>query len=389
MAFKARSDAQIKVLADKIMSFRIQHEAGAAMGLSSSAIQRILSTARSRGIIPPVQHQLLEISPLEKRNEKFWKERAASLAAELSETKHILNEVSGLMAREVRPPKWSTPSSKSKHRAVGILCISDIHAGEVVRPEEIGGLNEYNLEVCRERLRRLFSSAIRIIPRWSSDCKLEGVYVPLNGDLVSGDIHDELRRTNALTAQQQVYFIADELAAGIKKLADAFGYVYVCVTPGNHGRSTPQTHAKQTAALSYDTMVGEQLRRYFSDDRRIVVHVAPGRDAVYEVFGKRIFQSHHDQGGGGGQGFAGPLLPVLRKGKSLEYAAAQSRIFYDVVITAHHHTSGNLGKILANGSVIGYNEFAQSIRAAPEPPQQWLAIFHERWGLRERSEIKL
>ncbi len=326
---------------------------------------------------------------IEIRNEKFWKAKAEELARELANTTHALHEVSGLMNRAPEPPKWSSPRQNSKNRAAGLLTISDIHAGEIIKADEIGGLNSYDLSTCRARIRRLFDAAVAILPRWASDCRLEGVYVALNGDLVSGDIHDELRRTNALTSMEQVWFVTDELAAGLTKLADEFGNVYVCVTPGNHGRSTLKTHAKGTVSLSYDTMVGEALKRHFQGDKRLTFNISAARDATYKIFNWNVLQTHNDAGGGGGQGFAGPMLPILRKSKAIEYMSAQTRMFHDIIVTGHFHVSGNLGKILANGSVVGYGEFAQSIRAAPEPAQQWAALIHEKWGIRERSEIKL
>jgi hypothetical protein len=364
------------------------------MRISAEQAARIIRQARAQGLIakapPPDYPHAPPREPVEIRNEKFWKERAASLAAELADTRHILNEVSGLMERPIDPPKWSLPKlGGRKRRAVGLLTISDIQGGEVVKADQIQGINAFDLHICQERLRRLFSATVEILPRWAADCRLKGIYVPLNGDLVSGDIHEELRRTNALTAQEQVFFVADELAAGLEKLADAFGKVVTIVTPGNHGRSTVKTQAKDTAALNYDTMIGKQLSRHFARDDRVTVIVSPGRDITYDIFYWHVLQTHHDEGGGGGQGFAGPLLPILRKGKAIEWMAAQRRVFYDIMVTGHHHTSANLGKILANGSVPGYNEFAQSIRAAPEPPQQWLALVHEQWCLRERCEIKL
>jgi hypothetical protein len=328
-------------------------------------------------------------NPVDIRNERFWKTKAEALTKELAATVHALHEVAGLMGRPVVAPRWAAPKRGRKNQAAGLLTISDIHAGEVIKGKEVANLNSFDLDICRARLRRLFLAAVQILPRWASDCELRGVYVALNGDLVSGDIHDELRRTNQITASEQVWFVADELAAGLKKLAEMFGSVFVVVTPGNHGRQTIKTHAKGTASLSYDTMVGEALRRYFDHDDRVTVAVSPARDATYDIFGWHVLQTHNDAGGGGGQGFAGPMLPILRKGKSIEWMAAQSRTFYDVILTGHYHTSGNLGKILANGSVVGYGEFAQSIRASPEPAQQWLALIHEEWCIRERCEIKL
>ena len=381
-----RPDAEVVSLAAAILTYPTQAEAGAALNMATRTAREILAKARMLGF---AGEQTPKASPLDARNERFWKVKAQQLARDLADVSHTLAEVGGLMQRPVDPPKWALPKAGRKNRASGLLTISDIHAGEVINPDEVGGINEFNLEICRARLRRLFSAAIEILPRWAADCRLEGVHVALNGDLVSGDIHDELRRTNALTAQEQVYFAGDELAAGISLLAAKFGRVMVCVTPGNHGRSTLKTHAKETAALSYDTMVGELLRRYFSTDKRVTIAVSPSRDAVYSIFGWRVLQTHNDAGGGGGQGFAGPMLPILRKGKSVEWMAAQSRVFYDILVTGHYHTSGNLGKILANGSVAGYGEFAQSIRASPEPAQQWLALVHEKWCMRERCEIRL
>jgi hypothetical protein len=217
------------------------------------------------------------------------------------------------------------------------------------------------------------------------------VVVAVNGDLVSGDIHDELRRTNALTAHEQAYLAADELAGGLRVLADRFGAVLCVVTPGNHGRTTEKTHAKRVGALSYDMLVGEMVRRAFEGDDRVTVRLSTGPEMVYPVLKWNVHQSHGDSlGSGGGKGFAGPVLPILRGTKAVEWQAYLVRRAYDIILTAHYHTSANPGGgKLANGSVVGYGEFSNRIRAGFEVPQQWLALVHEKWGLRERCEIKL
>jgi hypothetical protein len=45
--------------------------------------------------------------------------------------------------------------------------------------------------------------------------------------------------------------------------------------------------------------------------------------------------------------------------------------------------------VLSNGSVPGYTEYGNGLRASLEPPMQWLFLLHERWKLRERVEIQL
>jgi hypothetical protein len=88
-------------------------------------------------------------------------------------------------------------------------------------------------------------------------------------------------------------------------------------------------------------------------------------------------------------GFAGPELPIVRGGKKIKLSGFATGEHYDVILTAHYHTSSNPGAVLANGSMIGFNEYAVRIRAVPEPPMQWLALVHERWGLRERVPVVL
>lgn len=361
-------------------------ETARRLGISRSTIQPYLADI---DIPEPI---ITASSPAaqEPRDAAFWRKKASEESKRADNAEHVSREIAGVFRREIMVPDWALSTNTATSKAVGLIHLSDLHVGEVVRPEEIGGVNEYNPEIFRRRLRRMISASIGILPRWASDCKMQGVVVALNGDLISGGIHDELRRTDALTSHEQVNLAADELSAAICHLADAFGNVMVTVTPGNHGRSTEKTHAKRMAALSYDTMIGNILARDFASDSRVVVNVAPSADIVFSLFGWSIMQTHGDSmGTGGGQGFAGPELPIVRGGKKVKLAGFATGSHYDVLLTAHFHTSSNPGSMLANGSMIGFNEYAQRIRAVPEPPQQWLALIHERWGLRERMPVVL
>jgi hypothetical protein len=138
-------------------------------------------------------------------------------------------------------------------------------------------------------------------------------------------------------------------------------------------------------------MVGELVKRHFSSRKDVVVLLSSGPDLEFSVLGFSVFQSHGDAlGTGGGKGFAGPVLPIARGAKNVELQAYRMRKRHDVILTAHYHTSSNPARgVLANGSVVGFNEYANRIRASIEPPQQWLALLHEKWGIRERCEIQL
>lgn len=395
MAFPALSSKAMEETAQALAQSTNMAEAARILGIATPTLRNRVDSMNRQGfkwsfMEPPPKD--VEQERGARRDVDFWRRIANERQKELAEVTAQLREVSGLLGRPVQPPEWVMPvPGPNRSVAIGLLQISDIHMGEVIRPEEVGGLNEFHPEIARRRLRRLFASVTEILPRWSSDCQVKGVVVAVNGDLISGDIHEELARTNALSSMEQAYAVADELAAGLEMLQAAFGDVFAVFTPGNHGRTTERTHAKRTVTLSYDMLVGEMVRRHFAGKEGVVVHLSTGPEAVYPILGWTVHQSHGDSlGTGGGKGFSGPMLPIVRGTRNVELQAYRVRQHYDIVLTAHYHVSGNPGGgKLANGSVVGFSEYANRIRAGYEPPQQWLALVHQKWGIRERAEIRL
>jgi hypothetical protein len=260
------TEAEIQRRLDAVNSHPTIRAAARALGLKPSTLGHCLESLKTTRQVdegeatPPPP----PASPTEIRDANFWRNKAKA-AEEQARRKRARPSRDG---RHLPPPDQRCPNGHcqmaARGRAVGLIHLSDLHCGEVVRREEAAGFNEYNPEIFQRRLRRMIDASIRILPRWSSDCDLKGVVVALNGDLISGDIHAELRETNALTAHEQVALATDEIAAGLKMLADKFGAVLVTVTPGNHGRTTEKTHAKRMSALSYDIMIGNILAREFA-----------------------------------------------------------------------------------------------------------------------------
>lgn len=364
---------------------KVSHDAG----IGFSTVQRAQTQLRRANKIPVSNHSTTGSTA----DTAFWRRKAAEEQARADRLQHTLNQIAGPYERVVQPPKWTLPKPNGKTKqSVGLLQLSDLHVGEVVELQATNGFNEYNPEIFKQRFRRAISAAIPITKRWAQDTKLAGFCLALNGDLISGDIHEELRETNALTAHKQVDLVVDELITAINLLELEFGRVYIPVTPGNHGRTTHKPPSKKVAELSYDTMVGTILAREFRDRPNVQVDIAKGSDIIYDLLGHRVFQSHGDHmGTGGGKGFGGPDFPIVRGARLAMLNAFQARDYYDVMLTGHYHTTSNPsgGKNLANGSMVGYSEYSHSLRAIPEPPQQWLALIHERWGLRERIPLVL
>ena len=373
--------------AEAIKKFGRNGKAAASLGIPARTFYDRANAVEAAA--RPVVHPTL--TPREIRDAEFWRRKYEDERKSRAEIEHMFEHMAGLAQMRVDPPEWAAPlGDKRRGRAVLGVLLSDLHFGEVIRADEILNVNAFDLEIARRRLRRYFSAACEIGQRWGSDAKIAGCFAALAGDLISGDIHNELSKTNALTSTESVIVAAQEIAAGLLKLADAFGCVHVVSVPGNHGRTTIKPEAKLASRSSYDTLIAKMIADTLARDKRITLDIPPGIDVRVQILGKGIFVTHGDRmGTGGGQGFAGPVLPIIRGVKKTEIQQFHARQSFDLLLHGHYHTTANAGNSLSNGALPGYSEYGNGLRCSIEPPQQWLFLMTERWGLRERMPIVL
>jgi transposase-like protein len=332
-----------------------------------------------------------EPPPEEKHDSAFWRNKANALQRDYEALSALVRELGGLDGIRLRAPTWAYAPSAGQHGSSTLIVHnSDRHYGEVIRGDEINGWNDFDTAICTRRVKRFIDAACEIGRRWTADTKVDGVLYTMAGDEISGDIHDELRETNEMTSLDQVRGAAELHVAGLRQLADEYGRVHVSAVPGNHGRSSKKPTAKRYGALSYDTMIAKMVARELAGDERISFDIAAGPDALTLIYNRPVLTTHGDKiGTGGGQGFAGPVLPIIRGANkvSLQYGSTGQRP--DLILMGHFHTSAAPPGILANGSVPGYSEYGAAIRAKFDTPKQWLAVMRSRWGLAERCDIQL
>ncbi|MEL6575362.1 MAG: hypothetical protein AAFQ81_05665 [Pseudomonadota bacterium] len=321
---------------------------------------------------------------------KFLRSQLRRAQDELNDLNHIVEQLAGFDSKHADPPVWETAEPGEEGRSILITHTSDGHAGEVVRPGEIDGLNEFNAAIYQDRMRRYYNAACIIGRRWAADTKCLGVLHTMAGDEIAGDIHEELSETNELTSHEAVQLAVETRVAGIRQMADEYGSVHSIGVPGNHGRTTKKPRFKRIAAMSYDMLIYRLVADKLTDDDRCTFDLSQGADAFINVFGRWIMVTHGDRiGTGGGKGFAGPVLPIIRGGNKVALQQSSAGREVDLILMGHYHTSAAPPGILANGSIPGYTELGNSIRARIEPPKQWLALYHEAWGLRDRHDVTL
>ena len=235
----------------------------------------------------------------------------------------------------VPDPEWLRGASKPRSvTGTAVLMISDIHFDEVVAKNQVGGSNEYNREIAVRSIKNTFRSATMLLKGFMSAPKYDGIVCPLVGDILSGNIHEELQLTNETPIQQSMLAVEEILIEGLGGLADEFGKVHVPCVVGNHGRMTRKPQAKNRAFESFEWPIYQRLAAYFRKDSRLTFDIPDGPDAFFSIYEVRFCETHGDQFRGG-DGVGGILVPI---GRGLARKQMKQQAMgdpFDVMIIGH------------------------------------------------------
>lgn len=311
-----------------------------------------------------------------------------ALQEQLLSDERVKKEILKVSSAKPDLPKWlaKAPTTVTDLAGVPTLFASDWHWGEKVRPAEIGGVNEYDLTIARERARTFITVAIELLRKHLVTGKYPGVVFILGGDMLSGDIHDELAQTNELETMPALLDLLGVLIWCINTLADEFGNVFVPCVTGNHGRNTKKPRHKRRNHTNFDWLLYQILSRHFAHDKRVQFLIPEGPDAYYRVYGTRYLLTHGDQFRGG-DGMIGALGPISRGDKKKRSRNAQVDRGFDVMLMGHWHQYIHMTRFIVNGCLKGYDEYADANNFDVEPAQQALWITHPQHGITFRMPV--
>lgn len=279
------------------------------------------------------------------------------------------------------PAPWLLKLKKpASSTGVATLFLSDLHWGEVVSAAEVNGVNEYNLEIAEKRLYSVVEHAVDLVKNHITNKGYPGIVVFLGGDMVSGNIHQELKETNEQPIMPVVLHLAERLVQVLRTLADEFGHVHSVCVYGNHGRNTMKPTSKQSAYESFDWLIYQVVRMMLKADSRFTWNIPDGSDAFQEVYGHKYLLTHGDQFRGG-DGMIGALGPIIRGDHKKRSRNAQIDLEYDTLCMGHWHQLVQMQRVIVNGSLKGYDEYAYKGNFPYEPPRQALWMTHPEMGL--------
>lgn len=324
----------------------------------------------------------------ERRNEIKRAQRSEGEAwNRVKELESVVGRLAAIKPGDQRVPPWLRPKKRaSKHIATPVLLLSDLHLDEKVNLREMEGLNEYNREIAEQRLERVVNKTAEYLKSYVAGVGIDGIVVPLMGDIISGGIHEELAKTNESPTPATIVHWVPRLASALTYLADEFGRVFVPTVEGNHDRTGKKIQYKNRVEESFAWIIYNWLADTLRNDPRITFSISQSPENRINVYGTEFLISHGDSTRGGG-GIGGIFPPIMRWVHKKQSSYSSQRRPFDYALMGHWHQLVYGQNFIINGSLKGYDEYARGFAFSFERPQQALFLVTPENGITTRTSI--
>lgn len=304
-----------------------------------------------------------------KRDLRTERDKTARLAEEVADLRSTLELAEAVAGADPQPPTWLVAKSKKTHSATLCLLITDTHFDEVVNPDEIGGLNAYNREIAMGRIERAFTGAVRVARDYLSGIDVDGAVCLFGGDIVSGEIHDELAASNEASTVETLVHWLEPVAAGVDLLASEFGKVHCVGVPGNHGRRTKMPRYKGRAHDNYDWLLYRLLARQHVDREDVSWQIPDSPYADIQIHDLHLRLEHGDEARGG-SGISAAMSPLMLRQHRLQKQYGSAGRQLDLLVTGHFHRRHMSPGLLVGASLKGDDEYSLGKGFDHAPPSQ-------------------
>lgn len=267
------------------------------------------------------------------------------------------------------------PSKVRAGEATACIIASDWHIEETIKSGQVSGLNEYNLNIARNRAKIFFQNSLVLLNICKRDISIKNIVLALLGDFISGSIHDELMEGNSLLPADAIWEAQNLLASGIRFLLDNTDcHLTIPCCSGNHGRLTAKQRHSTEQGNSLERYMYLNLALHFKDEKRVTFIIPEGYHIYLDVYGMtvRFHHGHNIRYAGGVGGLSIPLNKAIAQWNKARKA--------DLDVLGHWHQFRDFGNVIVNGSLIGFSAYALAIKADFEKPRQAFFLLDKKRG---------
>lgn len=364
-------------------------DASRALGVSERTIQR---WSKKFGITAtlPAPTTVVSVSREEMLEQELSELKAAMSLKRKSEVKdERIIELLREMIPAVEPVFKPAPSAKEAGGTphAFVLLWSDLHASERVFSDQMNGINEYDWSIMLERHHKIINAITSF--KENRPYPVPTLHIVGLGDMVTGDIHDELRVTNEMTIMETALQLGMDGASFIESLIPLFENIIIDGVVGNHGRLQKKPPAKNQHD-NFDWMVYHLIKLRLAKYPSVEVRVPKSWITKIQVQDRWNLVASH------GDGIRSTMVGVpwggiLRRAKELERQFSPTMGTIDHFLFGHWHEANVVAnrRVIVNGSVKGVDEWVLKNFGAGADATQLLLTFHPRRGLTDVSYLDL
>ena len=347
----------------------------------SAEEQKLIGEIRETGVIPDEflvrsDTSFLKMKDRHKESDRRYKQVLSELEEKQKTIDHLLE-----LNKSSNNPTFKKIKAKKNSRvgnATAVIVASDWHVEENVDPSTVNGKNEYNLKIAEKRAGTFFRKALWLTELVRGGIQINDMVFAILGDMITGYIHEELLEDNNLSPTEASLFVQDLLCSGIDYLLKEgnFKNLIIPCCVGNHGRTTQKKRVSSSYKNSYEWLMYKNMEKIYRKNKRVHFIVENGYHTYITLYDRFKIRFHHGDAlryAGGVGGIAIPANKAVAQWNKTEKA------YLDVF--GHFHTQMmDCGPFISNGSLIGWNAFAVSIKASYDEPKQSFFVIDQEKG---------
>lgn len=289
------------------------------------------------------------------------------------------------------PPRIYSPDDFDpvvESECVAVLHWTDWHMGACQDAEEIEGFNEFSPEILEARIENLVHDFSKWVNTARTAYTINQCVVLDTGDNISGDIHDDLRITNAFPTPVQAFKAGLLKSKSLKELCQNFEQVTIeFLTPDNHGRLTRKPQAKQQGMNTHNYTVGQIAKLDSRNVSNLTFNIHTQHNTVVQALNRNYLLTHgHEVSGWAGFPYYGIDRKVKSEGLERMFEP-DNRKFHRVVMGHYHsrliHPHYIIGPSASGTDALDHKQGRRSI------PMQHAWMIHPDHGEYNQTTFKL
>jgi len=260
---------------------------------------------------------------------------------------------------------------------------SDDHAGELVDPNWVQGLSEYNSDLYKKRVDLWTEKVMLFREQDKNSLGLNKLVLHFLGDHLTGEsIYAGQAYSIDLSATDQLLMSVETNVNCILKLAEAFPAIEIFGVIGNHGRVGKKGESHHRT--NFDYLFFRMLQMALQQQENVRVYVSDSPTMLVRHGNFNFGLNHNDD--------VISYMGIPYYG--LERKARRMSDLYGITVHyklgGHFHQPANLNdEIFLNGTLVGGSDLSINKMHVSSVPSQKIFYFDNKYGINRESNLYL